>query len=187
MGGFAGAAEPVATRSAEHGRIIKVWDPLVRVLHWSLATAFFVAYFTGEEIMSVHEVAGYAIVAIVGARALWGIIGTEHARFDDFVPSFATVRDYLRDLLAGHPPRFVGHNPLGSIMILMMLTALLMTSATGILAEPRGAAEVFEDLHEVFANLTLGFVIIHVSGVVLSSLMHRENLVWAMITGRKRA
>lgn len=190
MTGYTGGTDEVTGvvgSSRKRQTTIKVWDPLVRGLHWSLVTCFIVAYATGEEIMSLHEVAGYAIIAIVGVRILWGFVGTRYARFDDFVPGFTTVRDYVKDLAAGRPARYIGHNPLGSVMILAMLAALLITSVTGILAEPRGAAEVYEELHEVFGNVTLALVVVHVSGVVLSSTMHHENLVRAMITGRKRA
>lgn len=163
---------------------VKVWDPLVRVLHWSLAGCFAVAYATGEEILDLHEVAGYGVIAIIGIRALWGLIGPPYARFDHFVPGPAKLIGYLRDLLAGHPRRYLGHNPAGGAMIVALLTAVLTTSATGVLTLSGG--EVFEELHEVAANGTLVLVLLHVAGVILSSLLHHENLVRAMITGRKR-
>lgn len=168
---------------APAGRV-KVWDPLLRVLHWSLAASFAVAYATGEEILSLHELAGYAIIAIVGVRALWGLIGPEHARFDDFVPGPASLLAYLRDLLAGRGRRYLGHNPAGGAMIVAMLAALLATSATGVLTLSGG--EAVEELHEAAANITLALVLLHVAGVIVASLLHGENLIGAMITGSKR-
>lgn len=163
---------------------VKVWDPLVRVLHWSLAGGFALAYATGEEILSLHEVAGYAVIAIVGVRALWGLLGPRHARFDDFVPGPARLVGYLRELLAGRPRRYLGHNPAGGAMIVALLAGVLATSATGVLTLSGG--EAFEELHEAAANATLVLVLLHVAGVVLSSRLHQENLVRAMITGWKR-
>lgn len=164
---------------------VKVWDPLVRVLHWTLAASFVLAYVTGEEIIGLHELAGYAIVAIVGLRALWGLAGPKHARFDDFVPGPGRLVGYLRDLATGRPRRYLGHNPAGGAMVVALLAGLLVTSATGVLTLYGG--EVFEELHEVAANATLGLVLVHIAGVIVMSLLHRENLVRAMITGEKRA
>lgn len=164
---------------------IKVWDPLVRALHWTLATSFAVAYATGEEIMSVHEVAGYAILSIVGVRLAWGLVGTRHARFSDFVHTPRAAVDYLRDVALGRARRYVGHNPAGGLMIVALLAALTLTAATGLLADETSFAEAFEEVHEAAANLTLALVVLHILGVVVSSLAHRENLVRAMVTGRK--
>lgn len=163
---------------------VKVWDPLVRVLHWALAGGFALAYATGEELLSLHEVAGYAVIAIVGVRALWGLVGPRHARFDDVVPGPARLLGYLHDLLAGRPRRYLGHNPAGGAMIIALLAGVLATSATGVLTLSGG--EAFEELHETVANATPVLVLMHVTGVILSSLFHQENLVRAMITGWKR-
>lgn len=170
---------------------IKVWDPLVRALHWTLATSFAIAYATGEEIMSIHEVAGYAILSIVAVRVAWGLVGTRHARFTDFVRAPREALDYLKDVATGRARRHVGHNPAGGLMIVALLTALTVTATTGLLAENSLFAadgilgEALEGLHEVAANLTLALVVLHILGVVVSSLAHRENLVRAMVTGRK--
>lgn len=170
---------------------IRVWDPLVRVLHWTLAASFAIAWLTAEEVMSVHEAAGFTVLAIVAVRSLWGLIGTRHARFDDFVPAPAGFLAYVRDLATGRARRFIGHNPAGGVMIVLLLAGLLLTAATGVAmaygipgAVPRG--EALEEVHEAAATATLVLVCLHLTGVVLSSLLHRENLVRAMITGRKR-
>lgn len=176
-----------APAAAERGAsaTVRVWDPLLRVLHWSLAAAFLVAYVTGEEAEVLHEMAGYAVLVIVGVRALWGLVGPRHARFDDFVPTPTGLFAYVRGLLAGHAPRHLGHNPAGGAMTIAMLAMLVATAATGVLTLQGG--EAFEELHEAAANAMLVLVIFHLAGVVLSSLLHGENLVTAMLTGRKRA
>ncbi len=180
---------------------VKVWDPFVRVFHWSLVGAFTIAFLTEDHWQSVHVYAGYTVIALVVGRLLWGFVGTRHARFSDFVPAPAEIGPYLRAMLRGRPPHYLGHNPAGGAMIVALLASLLLTTLTGLLAygaEGAGplaaymgvvggdAEEAFEEVHEFFANLTLLLVGVHVTGVIVGSFLHRENLVRAMITGRKR-
>ena len=181
-----------------------VWDPLVRVFHWSLVASFTVAYLSGEgEVLGLHAWAGYIIGALILFRLLWGLVGPRHARFADFVFTPATVLAYGRDLLRGKAQRYLGHNPLGGAMVIALLVMLSLATVTGLAlygateaAGPlaglmRGArhgfGEALEEVHEFFSNLTLILVALHIGGVLVSSLLHRENLVRAMITGRKRA
>lgn len=190
-----------------HNDEIKVWDPLVRIFHWSLVATFFIAYLSGDEWESVHVAAGYAVAGLVAFRLVWGFIGTRHARFSDFVYSPATVLGYLKELAALRARRYLGHNPAGGWMVLALLLSLALTTLTGMVAhgtftvalnlippamahddedeEGEGGEELFEEIHEFFANFTLLLVAVHVAGVLVSSLLHRENLVRAMITGRK--
>lgn len=180
----AGTSPPAASPE------VRVWDPLIRMFHWTLAAAFTTAFATGDEVPRLHELAGYVILSLVAFRALWGLVGTRHARFSDFVVGPRAVLAYVRDVATFRARRYIGHNPAGGAMILLMLTALLITAATGILADglPRGALRhAAEETHEFFANGTLALVIVHVAGVAATSLLHGENLVRAMITGRKRA
>ena len=167
---------------------LKVWDLLVRVFHWGLAAAFAVAYVTAEEMERVHVVAGYVIGALIVIRVLWGLVGSRHARFADFVFSPAAVIAYLRDLLVGRPKRYLGHSPAGGAMVIALLVAITVTCVTGLLMGPEesGYGEAFEELHELAAAASLGLVFAHIAGVLLASFVHRENLPLAMITGRKR-
>ena len=165
-------------------RTVPVWDIAVRVFHWALVTFFFTAYFTGDELEAVHEFAGYAVLGLVGFRLVWGLIGTRHARFTSFWFRPREVKAYLLSLLTLRPRHYLGHNPAGAWMIFALLVSLVMTASTGILTEEVGHA--WEDVHEFFVNLTLFLVFGHVAGVLVSSLLHRENLVRAMFTGRKR-
>lgn len=176
----AGGATPPAT--------VKVWDPFVRVFHWSLATLFVVAYLTGDEIEKVHIAAGYTIAALVALRILWGFIGPAHARFGNFVRTPRETLAYLRDVALLRAPRYLGHNPAGAAMIIALLVSLTGTCITGYMMTTQAywGAKAVEEIHEVLANLTVGLVIFHVLGVLFASFEHRENLVKAMITGRKR-
>lgn len=189
-----------------NSREVRVWDPLVRLFHWSLVLAFAVAYLSGEgedEWIRLHELSGYVVAGLVLFRLLWGFVGTRHARFSDFVFSPATVLAYTRDLLRGQARRYLGHNPLGGAMVVALLIMLALATLTGLIAYGTGeqagplapwagtaapwVAEAFKEIHEFFANATLVLVVLHIAGVIVSSLLHRENLVRAMLTGRKRA
>ena len=183
-------------------REIKVWDPLVRLFHWSLAGAFTVAWVTEDEWMDLHAYAGYVVASLLLFRLVWGLVGTRYARFSNFVKPPARVARYLKDLLRFRAKRTIGHNPAGGAMIIALLVTLLITTFTGLLAygaEGAGplaellfsraaySGELLEEIHEFFADFTLLLVAVHVTGVVFGSLLHRENLVRSMITGTKRA
>ena len=100
---------------------IKVWDPLVRVFHWSLAAGFFTAYLTADEWRKLHVYAGYLIAGLVAFRVVWGLVGSRHARFTDFVAGPKAVGRYLLQLLQGRSPRYLGHNPAGGAMVVALL------------------------------------------------------------------
>jgi len=167
---------------------VRVWDPLVRLFHWSLAVSFLGAYLLGEDGGDWHQTLGYVAFGLIGFRMVWGVVGGRHARFTDFVPTPAGLLAYLKSVLAGREKRYLGHNPAGGAMIVALLAAVAVTGATGWLmtTEMFWGAEWLEETHEAFAAGTLALVGLHVAGVVFSSLRHRENLVRAMITGRKR-
>jgi cytochrome b len=111
---------------------IKVWDPVVRIGHWVLVIAFFTAYFTEEDFLTAHVWAGYTVTAIVLFRVLWGFIGTEHAKFKDFIYSPVAVFGYLGGLLRGKPQHYLGHNPAGGAMVIALLIGLAGTAFTGL-------------------------------------------------------
>lgn len=111
---------------------IKVWDPLVRIFHWSLVVFFVIAYLTGEEENDLHIISGYAVLALVLFRLVWGVIGSRHARFSDFVYPPGVVKAYLKSLVSGNPKRYPGHNPAGGYMVILLLFMLLVTSLTGL-------------------------------------------------------
>ena len=179
---------------------VKAWDPLVRVFHWSLVFFFLLAFVTEDDWMNLHVWAGYAASMLIGFRLLWGLIGTRNARFLTFVKSPAVVKRHLRDMLSLKPSHYLGHNPVAAVMVVALLVSITLIAFSGmvlIASEGQGPlagtlfaglnGEVMEEIHEFFANFTLLLVFAHVGGVVVSSFMEGENLVRAMITGRKKA
>lgn len=167
---------------------VKVWDPFVRLFHWSLVALFAGAYATGDELESVHVLLGYGIAGLIGLRLVWGFVGSRHARFSDFVRSPAAVLAYLRDVVALKARRYLGHNPAGGAMIVALLVSLAATCVSGyLMTDALWGKKWIEEVHEAFANLTLALVLAHVAGVLVSGFLHRENLVKAMLTGKKRA
>lgn len=177
----------------------RVWDILVRLFHWSLVAAFAVAWLTEDDFETLHQWAGYCVAGLLTFRIMWGLIGTRYARFTQFIYSPARIKRYLRSLLSAHPEHYMGHNPAGGAMVIALILclgftafsgmALLATEGHGPLAGTlfAGWSEDFlEEVHEFFANGALMLVLIHVAGVLVSSLLNHENLVRAMITGRKR-
>lgn len=181
---------------------IKVWDPVVRWFHWLLVAAFFTAYITEEDALTVHVWAGYTVGALLVVRLVWGFIGTRHARFSDFVTRPGQALRYLADSARLNARRYIGHNPIGGLMVVALMLSLLGTVISGLgiygieqqagplagmLAGAGSWEDGLEEIHELFANFTLLLVFVHISGVLLESLIHRENLVKSMFTGRKRA
>jgi cytochrome b len=167
---------------------VKVWNPLLRVAHWGLATAVTVAL-ASDENRAVHEVAGYAAFGIVALRIVWGFVGPTHARFLDFVRPPGEILAYLKSLIRRSPRRYMGHNPAGGAMIVALLALVITTAVSGWMSETDRFFGVgwVEGLHAASANLLMFLLVAHIAGVVASSVIHRENLVRAMITGSKPA
>jgi cytochrome b len=183
------AARP--TRAGRAGRredMVKVWDPLVRLFHWSLVAGIAGAWLTADEWDRAHELIGYAIAALVAIRLVWGFIGTPYARFAQFVKGPRETLAYLGRILRGGAERHLGHNPAGAAMIVALLTTIAGTVLTGwmMTLDAFWGADWLEDLHEALATFILVLVGFHVAGVIHASVAHRENLIRAMITGRKR-
>ena len=179
---------------------VKAWDPLVRVFLWSLVFFFLLAFITEDDWLNLHVQAGYAVTFLIGFRLLWGLVGTRTARFMSFVKSPKVMLTYFKEMLSLKTPHYLGHNPLGAAMVIALLLGVLLVSITGmatIANEGNGplagtffstlGGDWMEDIHEFFANFTLLMVLIHVSGVVVSSFLEDENLVKAMVTGRKKS
>ncbi|MEO7053075.1 MAG: cytochrome b/b6 domain-containing protein [Rhodanobacter sp.] len=167
---------------------VKVWDPLVRLFHWSLAGLFLANFFT-EDGELVHRGFGYAILILIAVRFAWGWIGTRHARFSDWVVGPHRVRRYLRERLTGRSRRQLGHNPGAAVMILALLGGVLLVAFTGWLqTTDRFFGEGWlQGLHEALAYGVLGLVVVHVLAAVGESVHYGENLIASMIHGRKRA
>ncbi|MDH5394617.1 MAG: cytochrome b/b6 domain-containing protein [Gammaproteobacteria bacterium] len=180
---------------------VKVWDVFVRLFHWSLVACFFVAYITEEDFLFIHTYAGYGVLALILLRFVWGFIGTKYARFSDFIYSPAQIKQFLKDTLLLRAKHYLGHNPAAGAMILLMMASLLITALSGVAlygAEEQAGPlaswftqsnefwkDVLEEIHELFADFTVVLVIIHVAGVIVESLINKENLIKAMIDGKK--
>lgn len=185
--GFIHAKKTDATRDGPPARRILVWDAPTRVFHWLLALSFAGAYLTAENdaLRLVHVTLGYTMGGLVVFRLAWGLLGTRYARFSSFVRGPRPVMDYLRALVSGHPQHHVGHNPAGALAIVGLLGATVPLVATGWMVYHDMAASWSEELHEGIANAMLALVVLHVAAVLASSWLHRENLIAAMLHGRK--
>ena len=212
----------------DNTQFIKVWDIAIRVFHWALVVSYAIAFISSENIMKLHVIFGYTVLFLVLFRILYGFVGTKYARFSDFLYHPAQIADYLKGLLIGRPKHYMGHNPAGGLMIIILLLSLLALTLTGLKAYgikghgPLAKHEIsfmtnafadcddkedhyehnshdrrskkdnrtekdefWEDVHETIAHFTLFLISIHILGVLVSSVVHRENLIKAMITGRK--
>ena len=179
------ATRNLATSGA---RTEQVWDPLVRVFHWSLVGLFAISYLTGDEWKKAHIYSGYAIAGLVAFRLVWGLVGSRHARFSDFVYSPRTVIAFLVDTMRMRARRYLGHNPAGGMMVIALLLTISAIATSGYMmtTDAFWGIEWVEEVHEGAVNVALGLVGLHILGVVLASFEHRENLVRSMLTGRKR-
>lgn len=212
---------------------IRVWDPFIRIFHWSLVVAFSIAYLSGEEESLLHIYSGYAVMGLVIFRLLWGIIGTRYARFTNFICSPRTVVRYLKSLIERKPSYYVGHNPAAGWMIVALLLCLIVVTVSGLKVyaieeglgplaqsnsefeiisnanadgdendegedeehefnrhnsehpEENESEEFWEEIHEASSNFMLFLIFLHIAGVATSSYLHNENLIKAMITGKK--
>lgn len=168
---------------------VAVWDPLVRVVHWALVGSVATAWLTHEGPSWLHDGAGYLLLALVAVRLGWGLVGPAHARLTSFVRGPTATLAYAGRWLTGREERHLGHNPLGGWMILALLASTAVSGLTGWLytTDRFWGVEWMEELHELSAALLLVLIALHVGGVLLASVRHRENLVRAMISGRKPA
>ncbi len=177
------SASPAEPRSA------LVWDAPVRAFHWLMVLAFAGAWLTAESERwrLVHVTLGYTMAGLVAFRLAWGAIGTRYARFSSFVRGPRAVARYVRSLLHGRPEHHVGHNPAGAVAIVALLALTALVAASGWATYNDLGGGWLEEIHEAIANAMLAVVGVHVAGVALGSLLHRENLVAAMVSGRKAA
>ncbi len=164
---------------------VRVWDLPVRLFHWLLVITILVAFLSAEEespLTPWHQPAGWVAATLIAFRIVWGFVGGEHARFVAFLRPGRIVH-HLAGLFAGRPERSIGHNALGGLAILALLGLIGGVIYTG--ATLRGDSG--EELHEALANLLLVLIALHVLAVIAMSLLTRDNLVRAFITGKKRA
>lgn len=180
----------------------KIWDIFIRVFHWALLATFAITYLTEDDFPTLHVYAGYTMMGLIILRLVWGFIGSRHARFNNFIVKPTLIIEYIKEVVQFRARRYLGHNPAGGAMVAALLVSLSATLFFGLLtygaAEFSGplaglatsvsdsVANIFKELHEFFANFTVLLVALHVLGVAIASIQHKENLVKSMITGYKR-
>jgi cytochrome b len=169
-------------------KTIRVWDVPTRLFHWSLAASFATAFITSESerLRDIHVIAGYALGGLIAFRLLWGFVGGGYSRFAEFLPTPRKVFDYLKSLTTGRPQHYVGHNPAGAVAIFLLLGFGCAAVGSGYAVYQDTGGHFMEELHEGAANGMMALVVLHLAGVLLSSWLHRENLVRAMVTGWKK-
>ncbi len=182
--------------------MVRVWDLYVRIFHWSLVTVIFTALLTEDDLLSIHVIAGYAAGVLIASRVVWGLVGPKHARFSDFVYKPKDVMAYLKGMMTRTSPRHLGHSPAGGAMVIVLLILIALIVASGLAAygaeenagplasyfggSGRVTRKLLGGVHELLSNLLWVAIIMHLGGVFIMSLLHRENLVRSMITGFKR-
>ncbi|MBX3596258.1 MAG: cytochrome b/b6 domain-containing protein [Rhizobiaceae bacterium] len=170
-------------------KTVKVWSVATRLFHWSLVASVATAWLTSDEFRSAHELAGYCALGLVAFRVIQGLIGERYARFSQFVRSPVHTLKYLGSMARGREARYIGHNPAGALMVLALLVTVFGTGLTGWMqtTDTWWGIEWVEEVHEVLANSLLVLIALHVAGVILASHRHGENLVRAMVNGKKPA
>ena len=180
-----------------------VWDRGVRAFHWLLAAAVaggaYTGFFDKRLALRLHLILGVAVMVLVAFRLVWGFLGGSYARFASFVPSPRALIEHLRRLGDPHPARHLGHNPLGALMVLGLLCVLAAIAATGTVAlggflkqgplapfTSFATGQLLLQVHKALAILLVAMVVAHLAGVAFESWRQHENLVGAMLTGRKR-
>jgi cytochrome b len=167
---------------------VRVWDPVVRICHWSLVACVMLNEFILEEGASAHEWVGYIACGAVVIRSVWGFVGSPHARFSDFFPTPQRLMRHFSALRRREHPRYLGHNPLGAVMMLGLMALVLSLGLTGWLqgTDAYFGEEWLQELHEALAEVLLIAAGLHALAALIMSRVERVNLIRAMITGVKR-
>jgi len=177
-------------------RVVKVWDFPTRIFHWALVFVVALAWVSSEAdggAFWIHVYSGTLLIGFVAFRAVWGMIGSRHAQFGDFVHGPQEVADYGARLMSFRPPYSLGHNPLGGWMVIALIAVILLSVLTGLMSSEDGyvgplahiGGGFLGEAHEGFANFLLVLIFAHVVGVFAHGIISRENLPRAMITGDK--
>lgn len=166
---------------------VPVWDIVVRGSHWAVAALVFFDYWDDSG-GPLHRWLGYVAAALVLLRLLWAGIGSRYARFDSWWPTPARLREHLAALRTGRPSHTLGHNPLGALMMLTLWSLILALAVSGWMSrlDAFWGEDAIKEIHAVLADSLIALVAVHVVAALAMSRLHRENLVLAMVTGRKR-
>ncbi|MCX7256784.1 MAG: cytochrome b/b6 domain-containing protein [Polaromonas sp.] len=164
-----------------------VWDRFVRLFHWTLVSCVLLNYLVLDDGKTLHQWVGYLALALVLARIVWGFIGSRYARFSDFFPTPARLLRHLRQLKAGQPEMHWGHNPLGALMILALISLVLGLGVTGWMQtlDAYWGEEWLQELHELLGNVLIGLATLHALAALVMGRLERTRLIRAMFTGTK--
>jgi cytochrome b len=179
----------VAAARSDAPTMIQVWDLPLRIFHWALAASVLTAYFSANIFDTVHEIAGYTVLGLIAFRFVWGFTGTRYSRFQSSIQPLRTVLHHLREIVHGRPGRYLGLNPAGAAMSFALLALLAVSAISGWMqiTERFFGVDWVEEVHTISSNLVLLLAALHVVGVLLTCALQNENLVRAMISGKKRA
>lgn len=188
MHGPAPASHTAVFKVPAHPEMVQVWDWPLRLWHWTLAMLVLIAWFTPNRYDGLHRFAGYGVIGLLAFRLLWGLFGTRHSRFRKVGPRLRAAPAYLWNLRRGYTGRYLGLNPAGAAMLVALLLLLIISTATGAMQVTVTFFGVWwvEDTHAYASDAVMILAVLHVLGVLLMSILQSENLVRAMITGRKR-
>jgi len=182
---------------------VKVWDRPTRLFHWTLVLSFALSYLSAEfHIGFIHTLIGYFLCGLLAARLIWGFVGNKYARFSSFVFSPRETLSYIRDMRQNTPKHYFGHNPAGAIMVFALLGLLVLILLTGLLtlatidfegpllflttSVDDNTSYAIHHLHGWLIDIALILIPLHLLGVAVGSIQHKENLVRAMFTGKKQ-
>lgn len=181
-------SDPSVSHTGARIREVPVWDPLVRLIHWSLALTILLNGAITEEESKMHEWVGYVALGLVGVRLLWALIGPPQARFSAFPPSPTQALRHLRSVLSGDRAVHLSHNPLGALMVYNLWLTVIALGVSGYMMTTIRffGIDWVEDVHELAFDWLLLSIALHVAGVAFDSWRSGVSLVRSMINGRKR-
>ncbi len=167
---------------------ILVWDVPTRVFHWLLVLCFAGAWLTSESerLQMIHYAFGYSAVALVLFRLVWGFVGTKYARFTQFLRGPNEMAGHIKSVLSSHQHSSPGHNPVGGIVMVGLMLIILLIGLTGYWSVKEFLGDFMSEAHEAIASIALGLAILHIAAAVIMSLLQKENLIRAMVNGKKQ-
>ncbi|MBR0692447.1 cytochrome b/b6 domain-containing protein [Bradyrhizobium lablabi] len=168
-------------------RTVQVWDLPLRLWHWALAVCVLVAWFTPNVLDGLHRVAGYSVIGLLVFRLIWGFAGSRYSRFRMIGVRLRAAPGYIWNLRRGISGRYIGLNPAGTAMLVALLVSLAVSAISGAMQVTVTFFGVWwvEDTHAYSSDAVIILVVLHVVGAVVMGILQRQNLVRAMITGRK--
>mgnify|MGYP000011635582 FL=1 len=171
----------------QSAQTVKVWDIWVRITHWAVAAGIFANLIVTEGGSDVHEYMGYAVVALVVSRLLWGLVGSQYARFSNFFPTPTRIREHMTDIKQHKFQGHLGHNPLGALMMFALWGVIIALGITGYLqtTDQFWGDDSIQAIHEFLANSLWVLVPLHVAAAIIMGRLQQQNLVKSMITGEK--